>query len=58
MMGVFEWLSTPGGLEFTHAVSLFVIAAAGYFTWRTHKRVQNIDARVNGKGKHDGSSTS
>lgn len=45
-MGLFEWLSTPGGIELTHAVVVVLIAVSGYITYRTREHVKRVEDKA------------
>jgi hypothetical protein len=38
---VFEWLATPDGSEFSHAVIVLLLAIAAYFSYRAHTNTRN-----------------
>ena len=55
-MTLFDWLATPGGAEFSHAVVLLVVSAAAYLSYLAHrtagKTQDKLDEHIrNGKGR-------
>lgn len=42
------WLSTPAGIELSHAVTVLLIALAGSITVRNHLKLREIEKNVNG----------
>lgn len=49
-MTLFDWLSTPAGLELSHAVTLVLLAVAAWISWRTHQtataNTQKLDNHI------------
>lgn len=43
-----QWLSSPSGIDFQHALIVLLLAVAGWFQWRTHSQVQANSAKLNG----------
>jgi hypothetical protein len=43
-----DWLQTPGGLEFTNAVAVLLIAIAGYFSFLAHRQSSENAKMLNG----------
>jgi hypothetical protein len=42
-----DWLTTPEGIELTHAVIVVLMAIGGYLTWLTRRNVQTNAERLN-----------
>jgi hypothetical protein len=41
-----DFFTSAVGIELGHAVSILLLAIAGYITWRTHQRVKDMGADV------------
>lgn len=41
-----DWLATQDGLSLVHAVTLLAVAGAGYLNWRTHRKVAEVEDKV------------
>lgn len=47
-MGFFDWLESPGGLQFTHAIIVLVLAYAAYVSSLAHQQSRKNAKLLNG----------
>lgn len=48
MESLFDWLATPHGIEFEHAVIGLMLALTAYVNWRTHSEVKQAQKSLDG----------
>lgn len=47
-MSFVEWLSTPGGIELTHAFVVLLLAVSAWISYRTREHAKRIESRLDG----------
>ena len=47
-MTVWEWLTSPIGIELTHAVILVLLALAGFLNYLAHRKANEVQSELSG----------